>query len=138
MRRQQGFSLIELMIVVVIIAILAAVALPSYRQYVVRSHRTDAQRALIDLAARQERFFYGNNAYTTSLGALGANSSIAGVYYTVSVDPAGTSTTAYSVVATAVGQQQRDDKLCQTLALDRTGRQSSTGSVANDPKCWSR
>lgn len=138
MRRQQGFSLIELMIVVVIIAILGSVALPSYRAYIVRSHRVDAQRALTDLAARQERYMYSNNAYTKNLSDLGGASSMAGSYYTVSIDPAATSSTAFSVVATAAGTQQRDDKACQTLTLDQAGRQGSTGSTSNDPKCWGR
>lgn len=137
-QKQQGFTMIELMIVVVIIAILAAVALPNYRRYVVRAHRADAQRALLDLAGRQERYLYSNNAYTNSLAALGANSSMAGAYYTMSIDPAGTSTVAYSLVAAASGTQQRDDKLCQTLKLDQAGRQQSTGSVGNDPACWGR
>lgn len=138
MRRQQGFSLIELMIVVVIVAILAAVALPTYRSYIVRSHRVDAQRALTDLAARQERYLYSNNAYTKNLGDLGGTSSMAGSYYSVSIDPAATSTTAFSVVATAAGTQLSDDKACQTLTLDQAGRQGSTGTTTNDPKCWGR
>ena len=136
MRRQQGFSLIELMIVVVIVAILAAVAIPTYRGYVVRSHRVDAQRALTELAARQERFLYSNNSYADSVSDLGGSSSMAGSYYTVKVDPASATTTTYTVVATAVGSQHDDDKQCQTLSLDQAGRQKSTGSTADDPKCW--
>lgn len=138
MRRQQGFTLIEMMIVLLIVAILAAVAIPSYRKYVVRSHRMDAQRALTELAARQERFLYSNNSYADSVSALGGTSSMAGSYYTVSVDPASATTTTYTVVATAVGSQHDDDTQCQTLSLDQAGRQESTGSTANDPKCWGR
>ncbi|UGB39087.1 type IV pilin protein [Frateuria soli] len=138
MRRQQGFTLIEMMIVLLIVAILAAVAIPSYRRYVVRSHRTDAQRALTELAARQERFLYSNNTYADSVSALGGSSSMAGSYYRVSVDPASASTTTYTVVATALGSQHDDDKQCQTLSLDQAGRQESTGSTANDPACWGR
>lgn len=138
MRRQQGFSLIELMIVVLIVAILAAVAIPSYRRYVVRSHRVDAQRALTELAARQERFLYSNNAYSDSLSAIGGTSSMAGSYYAVSIDPANTSSTTFRVVATAVGSQQEGDAQCQTLSLDQAGRQSSTGTTANYPACWGR
>lgn len=136
MRKQYGFSLIELMVVVAIIAILSAIAFPSYRKYVVRSHRTDAQRALMDLAGRQERFYYSNNAYATELSALGSNSSAAGSYYQLSIDPAGTSTTAYLMTATAVGTQQADDAQCQTLSLDQAGRRLSTGTTSNDPACW--
>ncbi|MBP1472873.1 type IV pilin protein [Frateuria sp. MAH-13] len=138
MRRQQGFTLIEMMIVLLIVAILAAVAIPSYRRYVVRSHRVDAQRALTELAARQERFLYSNNSYADSVSALGGTSSMAGSYYTVQVDPASASTTTYTLVATAVGSQHDDDTQCQTLSLDQAGRQESTGSTTNDPKCWGR
>ena len=134
--RNQGFSLIELMIVVVIVAILAAVAIPSYRQYVVRSHRTDAQRALMDVAGRQERYFYSNNTYADALGDLSASASMAGAYYSVSI--ASASSTDFTVTATAVGAQQRDDTLCQTLSLNRAGVQQSTGSTVNSPKCWGK
>ena len=138
MRRQQGFTLIELMIVVLIVAILGAIAIPSYRKYVVRSHRVDAQRALTELAARQERYLYSNNAYADSVSDLGGTSSMAGSYYTVTMDPASASSTTFKVVATAVGSQSDDDKACQTLSLDQAGRQESTGSTANDPACWGR
>lgn len=137
-REQRGFSLIELMIVVAIVAILGAVAIPAYRQYIVRSHRVDAQRALSDLAGRQERYLYTNNTYARTLTLLGGSSSMAGSYYTVSIDPAKTSSTAYGLEAAATGRQQQDDKQCQTLTLDQAGRQGSTGTTANDPKCWGR
>lgn len=138
MRRPQGFTLIELVVVVLIVAILAAIAIPSYRKYVVRSHRVDAQRALTELAARQERFLYSNNQYADSVTALGGTSSMAGSYYSVSI--AGTSSvgTTYTMVATATGSQRRDDPQCQTLSLDQAGRQESTGTTANDPTCWGR
>src|ERR1700754_1788282 len=87
----RGFSLIELVIVLLIIAILAAIAIPSYRQYVIRANRVDAQRSLMDLAARQERFFYSNNAYATALKALGATTSVAGPNYAIA-PPTATST----------------------------------------------
>lgn len=138
MERQQGFSMVEMMIVLVIMAILASIAIPAYRKYGARSHRVDAQRALTDLAARQERYLYSNNAYADELSELGAAASIAGSYYSVAIDPAGTSSTAFKFVASATGTQKRDDAQCQTLTLDQAGRQGSTGSTTNDPACWGR
>jgi type IV pilus assembly protein PilE len=132
----RGFSLIELVIVLLIIAILSAIAIPSYRQYVVRANRVDAQRSLMDLAARQERFFYSRNGYASALSDLGANSSIAGANYTIA--PPSATSTAFTITASAVGSQQKSDQQCQTLTITNTGVQGSTGSTANDPKCWSK
>lgn len=133
-RRPHGFTLIELLITLVIIAILTAIAVPSYRKYVVRTNRTDAQRALVDLAARQERSFYSSNTYAKSVTALGGTSSMAGANYSVSV--ASASTTAYVMTATATGTQKNSDAQCQTLSLSNTGARTSTGTTANDPACW--
>lgn len=135
-RNVRGFSLIELVIVLLIIAILSAIAIPSYRQYVVRSNRVDAQRALMDLAARQERVFYSKNAYATNLGDLGANASVAGANY--SIAPPTATSTAFTMTATAVGSQKKSDVQCQSLTITNTGVQGSTGATANDPKCWSK
>lgn len=132
----RGFTLIELLIVLVIVAILAAIAIPSYRTYVVRSHRVDAQSALIDLAARQERYFYSNNAYADTLAKLNATSTLGGALY--KVDVASSSSSAFVVSAEALGAQARDDKQCKTLTLSNVGAQGSTGTKANDPKCWSK
>ncbi|MES2538441.1 MAG: type IV pilin protein [Pseudomonadota bacterium] len=64
-RKGQGFTLIELMITVVIIAILAAVALPSYQQYLIRGNRAAAQSQMMDIANRQQQTFLANRAYAT-------------------------------------------------------------------------
>jgi type IV pilus assembly protein PilE len=62
-QRLQGFTLIELMVTVAIVAILAAIAIPNYQQYVVRSNRAAAQSAMMDLANRQQQFLLANRAY---------------------------------------------------------------------------
>lgn len=69
-RRDRGFTLIELMVVVVVVGILAAVAYPSYKTYILKGHRSSAQAFLMDAAQRQQQYFLDNRTYATSLGAL--------------------------------------------------------------------
>lgn len=70
-RRSGGFTLLEVMIVAVIVGILAAIALPSYYQYVLRSNRNAAQRYMMDVANRQEQYLNSMRAYTTALDSSG-------------------------------------------------------------------
>jgi type IV pilus assembly protein PilE len=82
-KNQNGFTLIEMMITVAIVGILAAVAIPSYRQHIVRAARTEAQSELLQLVTLQEKIYLNSNAYTfrvtnaydgTSAGGLGVTS----------------------------------------------------------------
>lgn len=65
-----GFTLIELMITVAIVAILSAIALPAYNQYVIRGNRAAAQAAMMDIANRQQQYFLTNRSYTATVGDL--------------------------------------------------------------------
>lgn len=73
MRRSSGFTLIELMIVVVIVAILTAIAYPSYQDHIRRGHRANAQQFLMDVAQREEQFLLDQRQYTATWGAGGIN-----------------------------------------------------------------
>jgi type IV pilus assembly protein PilE len=136
MNKTSGFSLIELMIVLVIIGVLLGISLPAYQGYVLRSHRADAQSALLDIASRQERFVAQNNTYTAEISAvtglgLGRITSQEG-YYNMTVAACGTGTiaTCYLITATAAGTQVNDTG-CTTITYDSAGVKSGTTA-----DCW--
>ncbi len=125
-----GFTLIELMITVAIIGILAAIAYPSYTEYVLRGNRTEGQALLSDAAARQERYYAQNNTYADTLAKLGyASGNSANGLYVLST-PTGTAS-AYTLLAAT----QRTDARCGDLGLNQAGTktETGTGSVAD---CW--
>ena len=77
--RTNGFSLIELLVAVVIVGILAAIAMPSYRNYVIRGARAEAQTELLELASLQEKIYLNSNAYTASVTAAYNGTSAGGL-----------------------------------------------------------
>jgi type IV pilus assembly protein PilE len=124
------------MIVLVIIGILLGISLPAYQGYVLRSHRADAQSALLDIASRQERFVAQNNTYTAEVSAvtglgLGRITSQED-YYNMTVAACGTGTiaTCYLITATAAGRQVNDTD-CLTITYDSAGVKSGTTA-----DCW--
>ncbi|MDP3813577.1 type IV pilin protein [Pseudomonas sp.] len=130
--RQDGFTLIELMIVVVIVAILAAIALPSYRSYVVRSNRAGAEGFMLEVANKQERFLLDNRQYAAPLSALGM-STPAEVSSNYAVTVTSSTVPGYTVTATPIGAQLADDTECGTLTLTQLGVKTASGGGA---RCW--
>lgn len=132
-RHLRGFTLIEVMIVVVIVAILAAIAFPSYQRYVLRSHRTEGQALLSEAAARQERYYSQNNAYASTAAALNMTGYLNGLqYYNLGISSV--TATTYTLTATAKGAQA-GDKECLTLTLDQAGTRGNTGT-GTGTTCW--
>lgn len=114
-QKQHGFSLIEVMVVVAIIAILAGIALPSYREYVRKGNRSDGQAALLNLGSALEKYFYTNKTYTATLSDVGYSSATSSEgHYTLSIVAATTAcpiASCYEIKATAIGGQVADGDL---------------------------
>lgn len=134
MTRVRGFTLLELMIVVAIVAILAAIAVPTYSRYAIRAHRVDGQGLLMSIANAQERFYATNNHYG-ALTDLGFTTSVSPKgYYNVSMVPAAASTSqSFTATAAPQGGQTRDD--CKSLRVNNAGVKDSTGTTTNG-SCW--
>jgi type IV pilus assembly protein PilE len=145
-RRTSGFSLIELMIVVTIATILAVIAIPSYNNQVRKSRRTEAKTAIMDLAAREERYYATQNVYSNDGVALqyGAAFPVStGTYYTITVNqltqPTPTLPGTYTLwVVPAAGSPQLNDTSCQKFIVDQTGKQTSLDNTGTDSTttCW--
>lgn len=136
--RAGGFTLIELMIVVVIIAILAAIAVPAYGRYAYRARRPDGQQLLLQVANAEERYYSTNNQYgsLTGLGYADPANSEKGYYsvtVTVAADPAGNASAAFTATATPISSQAKD--ACGNLAITNAGVKTPSTPSANG-NCW--
>jgi type IV pilus assembly protein PilE len=142
---QSGFTLIELMIVVAIITILAAVGYPSYTEYVMRSHRQAAKNAIFQIADRQEQFFLDNRTYAPTLSTLGYQADVIGLkrdgQLTTTADPdrtyllamGNTSATTYTLAAVPQLVQAARDTDCAVLLMTQSGDRDVTGP---SDECW--
>lgn len=119
-RRLRGFSLIELMIVLVVIGVLAAIGYPAYQDYVRRANRSAAQSFMMTIAGRQEQYLLTNRSYASTTAALNLTAPTeTNGRYTIAINlPTPTS---YTITATAVGNQVVANKFGDlTLSSDGT------------------
>lgn len=133
MKKNCGFTLIELMVVIAIIAVVMAYALPNYRDYVLRSKRTEAMNSLMQASHLQERHYANKNRYGTA-----AEIKLESIFptpnaenklnYTISME---STDTEYTIKATAYGKQAQDTD-CLTFTLDTFGNKTPVNN------CWSK
>ena len=137
--RSSGFSLVELMIVVVVIALLAAIAIPSYSNYMLKSRRVDGVSFLTEVAGEQIRFSSEYNRFATTMAELGygdaatANSDEG--FYTVSIATSN-GDQSYVLTATPVaGGPQAKDTECAVLTLNSSNQKTVSGT-STPADCW--
>lgn len=140
MKLQKGFTLVELMIVVAIVATLAAIGYPSYTNHVVKSNRSAAESFMLTASNKQEQYMLDARQYATGASALSTlgltTPAEVSRNYIISVVANNAATPpSYTITATPTGAQLANDTKCATLTLDQTGGKgiSGTGPAAS---CW--
>lgn len=133
MVKVMGFSLMEILITVAIVAILAAFAIPSFNHYLLKSHRSDAYTTILSVQMAEERYRSNNSTYGSLAQVWGGVSTTEGGRYTIAVSNVGSTT--YTITATAVGGQASDTEngtSCATISLAY-----NNGVVTKSPgDCW--
>jgi len=141
-RRSGGFTLIELMVVIGVVAVLGSIAVSTYRSYILRTNRTDGRMALLAIQVAQEKYFLQNNQYAQDIATviaappagLGINLTAGGVtiggFYTLSFSAVTANT--YTLQAVATGTQTKDTAACLTFTINEQG----TRTPADSTGCW--
>ena len=131
-RSMAGLTLVEVLVVSVLVAVIAAIALPTYQQQVRKGRRAEGRAMLIDVVNREHRFFADNFAYTTDITG------------DLSFNPAESENGHYALAVTSIGPTQMlltaspqggqvNDTECGSLSLSTTGAKGTTGG---GDKCW--
>ena len=134
-QHSHGFTLVELLIVVTIVGLLSAIAYPSYRSYILKSHRADALAALSQNQAMLERCYAQNFSYSASCATLPTFPIVSPQgYYLVTLS--NQSATSFTLTASATGTQTADTQ-CAKLTLDQANQQLATDVTGKQQTvCW--
>ena len=139
----RGVTLIELMIVILVISILAAIAVPSYRKYMIRSQRSEAKIALLQLQTAQEKRYLQQNSYTNDVtGSVAANPPGLGLSpvsetqkYDIAVTFIAGDGQTYTATATPK-YGQADDSDCKNFTINERGVRGNVGATLTPQQCW--
>lgn len=133
MIRQRGFTLIELLVTIAIVAILASIAMASYRDQVVKSRRGAGAACLQQSAQAMERYYTTNMTYVDA--TAGACDAEVAANYAISfvADP---TVRAYTLQAVPQGGQATSDTKCGTLTINQQGVRTESGTASNANDCW--
>ena len=127
----RGFTLLELLAVAAITAILLAIAVPSYQRYAQRTHRADAIRSILSIAACLERSRIGTGYYNT----LACSDAASSDYYLLRIAPAD-QTSALSFRISAEPRTDSSGDLCGSLSMDQAGSRGISGPEDRLAACW--
>lgn len=133
MKKNCGFTLVELMVTMLIISILAVIAITGYSKYIQKSRRTDGLHTLLAISLAEEKYRMSNTSYGTLAQVWGGVTTSPLGYYTLSIS--NVSGTAYTITATGIGNQANDtdgSTACSPLVLA-----VSNGTTTQTPSaCW--
>lgn len=130
--KTRGFTLVEVMVTVAVIAIIASIAYPSYQEQIRKTRRSDAKAALMDAAAKAERHYtqFGNYGGTIPIPATSSEG-----FYTINLVPATSANPqTYTITATRVGQQASDK--CGNFTIDQTQTKGVASGSLPVEQCW--
>ena len=138
---QRGVTLMELLVVIVVLGILASIAFPSYRQYLIRAQRAEAKTALLQVQANQEKFYLNGNTYTDAVdadppGGLGLSDVTETGKYEITVELGDDGQSYTATAAPASGGGQEDDTLCGSFTVTDTGVRGNEDATLTPAECW--